>query len=279
MERTKVTSWAFLKEMFGPDEKIGIMAYEAKGQTHKSTVKPAQMVKTCDEALSQEFTKRLQYLNARGLNIVVGINPLVDSATTRNKDSVKEIRHLIADIDTRKDDVTGKVVTGKERLDAMLADAACPKPYFILNTSPENYQAVWRVTGFTREQAESTQRNLGAYYGGDRNISTDISRGVRLPGLHNKSTMRHFQLNASMGLRLSIGLRVFRTSRSRRLSLVASPLLPLHRSWPRPSRRSIPLIVLGAMLRLPHSHTATPARIPPALGAIGHIATVRLQLL
>lgn len=202
MERTKVTSWAFLKEMFGPNEKIGIMAYEAKGQAHRATVKSTQMVKTCGEALSPEFTKRLQYLNARGLNIVVGINPLLDSATTRTKDSVKEIRHLIADIDTRNDDVTGKIVTGKERLDAMLADPKCPKPYFILNTSPENYQAVWRVEGFSREQAEATQRALGAYYGGDRNISTDISRGVRLPGLHNKKYEETFPVKCDYGAKV-----------------------------------------------------------------------------
>ena len=186
MDANRITSWDFLKKMFQPDEKIGVMAYEAKSQVHKATVPAEQRVLTREEALSPEFSKHLKYLNARGLNVVVGMNPLNADATTRSKDNVAVIRHLVMDIDTKRDDTAGREVTGKERLDAMLADSQCPRPYYVLNTSPGNYQAIWRVTNFTRDEAEVIQKALGAHYGGDRNISTDISRGVRLPGLHNK---------------------------------------------------------------------------------------------
>ena len=200
MNPNRITSWDFLKDMFRADEKLGIMAYEAKDQEHRAQgpglpliknvrrgdIPGEQRVLTREEALSPEFSKRLKFLNARGLNIIVCANPLKPDATTRSKDSVATIRHLVMDIDTKKDEATGQIVTGKELLDSMLASPDCPQPYYILNTSPDNYQAIWRVTDFSREQAESIQKALGANYGGDRNISTDISRGVRLPGLHNK---------------------------------------------------------------------------------------------
>ena len=198
MNTDRVTSWDFLKAMFQPDDKIGVMAYEAKAQIHKATENAEQRVLTRDEALSPEFTRHLKKLNARGLNIVVGMNPLTPDATTRSKDNVASIRHLVMDIDTKRDPGTGQDITGKQRLDAMLADPACPRPYYILNTSPGNYQALWRVAGFSREEAETVQKALGAHYGGDRNISTDISRGVRLPGLHNKKYETTFPVTCQL---------------------------------------------------------------------------------
>jgi RepB DNA-primase from phage plasmid len=53
-----------------------------------------------------------------------------------------------------------------------------------LNTSPDKWQAVWKVEGFDPEQAERLMRGLVREFGADP-AATDASRVMRLPGLYN----------------------------------------------------------------------------------------------
>ena len=56
-----------------------------------------------------------------------------------------------------------------------------PIPNFVLDTSPEKNQVVWRVDGLDRGQAESLLRSLATQFRGDI-AATDISRVLRMPG-------------------------------------------------------------------------------------------------
>jgi hypothetical protein len=55
----------------------------------------------------------------------------------------------------------------------------------ILSTSPDKYQALWRVEGFDFDQQESTLKQLAIAFGGD-SACTDRNRVLRVPGFMNR---------------------------------------------------------------------------------------------
>ena len=175
-----LTSWDFLKKLYDPTDTVGVIAFEPKDQALKASASAKQFIVLASEAWSPGFQSKLRQLNAKGLNISVGANPLRTGAVSRTKAEVGVIRYLFLDLDTKHD------VTGKQKLDTILGDPKCPAPGFILNTSPSNYQVLWRVEGFGREEAEQTLRRLAAHYGGDPAIGGDISRAIRIAGFRNK---------------------------------------------------------------------------------------------
>jgi hypothetical protein len=70
-----------------------------------------------------------------------------------------------------------------------------PVPNFVVDTSPEKNQVVWRVDGVDREQAESLLRSLAAQFRGD-SAATDISRVLRMPGFTNRKYREEFLVRA-----------------------------------------------------------------------------------
>ena len=70
-----------------------------------------------------------------------------------------------------------------------------PFPNFVLDTSPEKNQVVWRVEGLDQAQAESLLRSLAAQFRGDP-AATDISRVLRVPGFRNWKYNERFLVRA-----------------------------------------------------------------------------------
>jgi hypothetical protein len=62
----------------------------------------------------------------------------------RTKESVREIRHVYLDLDE----------DAPASLRSIQTDGNAPVPNFVLDTSPEKNQVVWRVDSLDREQAE-----------------------------------------------------------------------------------------------------------------------------
>jgi hypothetical protein len=60
-----------------------------------------------------------------------------------------------------------------------------PKPNYVLETSLEKYQVVWKVEGIAQEQAETLQRAMVREFGGDP-AATDSTRVLRLPTFVNR---------------------------------------------------------------------------------------------
>jgi hypothetical protein len=85
--------------------------------------------------------------NAAGSDVYVGKNPVKEGAYTRTKDNIKDIRHIYLDLDTKGDEV----------LKAIRNSTEVPAPNFVLDTSPGKHQVVWKVSGFTQDEAESLQ--------------------------------------------------------------------------------------------------------------------------
>ena len=59
-----------------------------------------------------------------------------------------------------------------------------PKPNYLINSSPDKWQVVWKVAEFAKQQAEDLQRGLARECGSD-SAATDCARVLRLPGVYN----------------------------------------------------------------------------------------------
>jgi len=70
-----------------------------------------------------------------------------------------------------------------------------PQPNYIINTSLEKFQVVWRVESVSQEQAEALQRAMARKFGGDP-AATDSTRVLRLPGFINQKYESQFRVKA-----------------------------------------------------------------------------------
>jgi hypothetical protein len=80
--------------------------------------------------------------------VYIGTNEPKRDAQSRTKEDIGTIRHLYLDIDRN----------GPLTLEAMENSGLVPRPNYVLETSPEKYQVVWKVEGIAQEQAEVLQR-------------------------------------------------------------------------------------------------------------------------
>jgi len=74
---------------------------------------------------------------------------------------------------------------GEAARDALLARGDIPAPNDILASSPNRFQFVWSVEGFSKETAENLMRGMTRSAGADV-ADTDCSRVLRLPGFANQ---------------------------------------------------------------------------------------------
>ncbi|MGH9476177.1 MAG: DNA-primase RepB domain-containing protein [Terriglobales bacterium] len=164
-----VTSWDFIKENYRPHDRIAIVI---RNRAEDYTL---QRLLSAQDAASPRIQRFLRYENAHGSDIYVSMNTLKSEARGRAKADIADIRHLYLDLDEE----------GDARLQQILDSPALPQPNFVLDTSPAKRQVIWKVEGFTLEQAEVALHRMAAAFGGDP-AATDAARVLRLPGFHNK---------------------------------------------------------------------------------------------
>ncbi len=104
----------------------------------------------------------------------MSMNTLHEGACGRTKADIAAVRHIFMDIDEDGDQALRDI---RQRRDL-------PAPSFLMNTSPDKWQVVWKVENFTKEQAEVLQKGLAHESGADL-AATDCSRVLRLPGFYN----------------------------------------------------------------------------------------------
>src|SRR5271167_2899769 len=115
----------------------------------------------------------------------MGMNPIKDGAHSRTKGNIKDIRHVYLDLDRK----------GDEALVAIRNSVEVPAPNFVLDTSPGKHQVVWKVSGFSQDEAESLLHSLANQFGGDL-AATDSTRVLRLPGFANRKLHEEFIVQA-----------------------------------------------------------------------------------
>src|SRR5882672_3862844 len=169
----------YINTNFKPSERIAVLVL------NRSLRETTQRITTAQKAASPEFQAWLRYKNANGADIYVGMNPLKQDASTRTKDDIETIRHLYVDLDH----------DGSAALEGIKNSDLVPQPNYVLNTSPEKFQVVWKAEGVTLEEAEALQHAMVREFGGDP-AATDSTRVLRLPGFANKKYDQDFYVKA-----------------------------------------------------------------------------------
>ncbi len=158
----------YILQNFEPTDRIAVLVRDRRaGET-------IQRITTAKNAASPDFQAWLQHKNVAS-DVYIGMNALKRDAQSRTKEDIETIRHLYLDIDRN----------GPMALEAIENSALVPRPNYVLETSPEKYQVVWKVEGIAQEQAEVLQRAMVREFGGDP-AATDSTRVLRLPNFVNR---------------------------------------------------------------------------------------------
>jgi len=212
MNESEKPAWAsptaseYINANFKPSDRIAVLVLNRNlGET-------TQRITTAQKAASPEFQAWLRYKNANGADIYVGMNPLKQDASTRTKDDIETIRHLYVDLDH----------DGSAALEGIKNSDMVPQPNYVLNTSPEKFQVVWKAEGVTLEEAEALQHAMVREFGGDP-AATDSTRVLRLPGFANKKYDQDFYVQARLESTEIYHLRDFKVP-------MDSPDAPRHHS-------------------------------------------------
>jgi hypothetical protein len=151
-----------------PEDRVAVvLVNRRRGQT-------LQRIASAETIAAPDFQKWLSDQNRAGSDVFVGMNPLRDGATSRTKESIREIHHVYLDLDEDGQAALGNV---RDSLDV-------PPPNFVLDTSSAKHQVVWKIEGVDLEQAESLLHALANQFGGDT-AATDATRVLRMPGFVN----------------------------------------------------------------------------------------------
>lgn len=157
-----------------------------------------QRITTARNAASQDFQAWLRHKNVSS-DVYIGMNTLRHDAQSRTKEDIETIRHLYLDIDRN----------GPSALEAVETSGLVPRPNYVLETSPEKYQVVWKVGGIAQDQAEALQRAMVREFGGDP-AATDSTRVLRLPEFVNRKYETEHVVRAQPGAAQTYHLEDFR---------------------------------------------------------------------
>ncbi len=157
-----------------------------------------QRITTAKNAASQDFQSWLRHKNVSS-DVYIGMNTLRYDAQSRTKEDIDAIRHLYLDIDRN----------GPSALEAVETSGLVPRPNYVLETSPEKYQVVWKVEGIAQDQAEALQRAMVREFGGDP-AATDSTRVLRLPEFVNRKYETEHVVKAQLGATQTYHLEDFR---------------------------------------------------------------------
>jgi len=158
----------YIRENFEPQDRLAVVLL------NKRTSQVVQRLSSAGNVAGEPFQAWLRHLNAQRFEVYVSMNSLHSDAHGRTKEDIQAIRHIYLDFDK---DGTKAVLALANRSDV-------PPPNYVINSSPDKWQAIWKVTGFEKEQAEILQRGLARDTGADI-AATDASRVMRIPGFYN----------------------------------------------------------------------------------------------
>jgi hypothetical protein len=169
----------YILDNFEPADRIAILVL------NRDFGEAIQRITSAQKAASPEVQAWLRYKNANGSDIYMGMNPLRKDASTRTKEDTESIKHVYIDLDHG----------GTEALEAVENSSIVPRPNYVLNSSPEKHQVVWKVEGMHLEEAEALLHAMAHEFGGDP-AATDATRVLRVPGFANKKYETDFYVEA-----------------------------------------------------------------------------------
>jgi hypothetical protein len=174
-----LTAPDYVLTLHQPEDRVAILV---RNRARAQTIQRILLAEDIADSRIQDWLKEQ---NNAGADIFLGMNPLRANSFARTKKSVREIRHVYLDLDA----------DAPASLRAIRTDGNTPVPTFILDTSPEKNQVVWRVDGLDRQAAEALMRSLANQFQGDI-AATDIARVLRMPGYANRKYNEAFVVRA-----------------------------------------------------------------------------------
>jgi RepB DNA-primase from phage plasmid len=178
--KTALGAREFLNAAFEPSDRLAILVRSGL----RSEI--LQRITTAERIAEPSFQHWLRFKNDRdAADVYVGMNPLKPDARTRTKDDILSIRHLYLDLDR----------DGAASLALMEQSPLVPRPNYVLATSPDKFQVIWRVEDLVQDQAEALLRAMAREFGGDP-AATDSTRVLRLPGFGNRKYPEAFIVRA-----------------------------------------------------------------------------------
>jgi RepB DNA-primase from phage plasmid len=211
-----LTPSEYLRKLFGPEDNAAILV------RNRSTGHTVQTISKAETIASPDFQSWLAGQSASGYDVFVGMNPIRDGAFSRTKGDIKDIRHVYLDLDRK----------GPDALEAIRNSTELPPPNFVLDTSPGKHQVVWKVSGFSQDDAEALLHNLANRFAGDL-AATDSTRVLRLPGFANRKLLEEFIVQARQESDAVYTLRDFTIDQD-------SPETPRHFAEAQERRRTVP---------------------------------------
>ena len=179
-EVKNVSASEYIRATFHPSDRVALLVRSG------GTREVLQRIASSDRVAGAIFQEWLQHKNEKeSCDIYIGMNTLKPQAHGRTKEDIQTIRHLYLDIDHE----------GPTALMKIPQSDFVPQPNYIINTSLEKFQVVWRVEGISQEQAEALQRAMARKFGGDP-AATDSTRVLRLPGFINQKYEAQFRVKA-----------------------------------------------------------------------------------
>jgi len=159
----------YIRDNFEPTDRLAVVVLNKRA--HSVT----QRIADAEKITEPDFQSWLRHKNQRDhCEIYISMNALHLRAQGRTKQDVGTIRHVYLDFDSDGTALVDRLLKGKDM----------PKPNYLLNTSPDKWQVVWKVDGFAKDQAERLQKGLARRSGADP-AATDCARVLRLPGFLN----------------------------------------------------------------------------------------------
>ena len=211
-----LTASEYVRELFEPPDNAAILV------RNRSTGHTVQTISKAETIASPEFQTWLASQSASGYDVFMGMNPIKDGAHSRTKGDIRDIRHVYLDLDQK----------GDQALEDIHNSTEVPAPNFVLDTSPGKHQVVWKVSGFTQDDAESLLHNLANKFGGDL-AATDSTRVLRMPGFANRKFPEEFIVQARQESDAVYRLRDFTIDED-------SPEAPRHFGEYRQRERTVP---------------------------------------
>jgi hypothetical protein len=187
-----LTASEYVLALHRPDDRVAILL---RNRRREQTM---QRILRAEEIADPTFQDWLRERNNGGADVFLGMNPLRPISIARTKQSILEIRHVYLDLDE----------DGPASLHAIRTSGDIPTPNFLLDTSPDKNQAVWRVSGIGPEQAESLLHGLAVQFRGDM-AATDVSRVLRVPEFRNWKYDEPFAVRAVQETDATYELRDF----------------------------------------------------------------------
>ena len=207
---TELKAREYIGTAFEPSDRLAILLRNhRRGET-------VQRITTAKRIMEPSFQEWLHFKNDReGYDVYLGMNPLKLDARTRTKEDILSIRHIYVDLDHE----------GAKSLASIRQSNLVPEPNYVLATSPDKFQVVWRVEEVPQDQAEALLRAMARKFAGDP-ATTDSTRALRIPGFENKKYEDDFIVRAQQNSDRVHHLRDFKL----RIDHLNSPYQPPRRS-------------------------------------------------